>query len=260
MKFCPTCETRYDEEILRFCTKDGAPLIDENQPNFTEMPSNSQLIPDDDPGEDTMVRYKPPMDLLAPEPQPDIDRSEAPRIVIPMNDEKKEQQNVRARNIPPYQPLPPKPNTGKIVALTILGTMTLLAFVLGLVWLLRSEDSSNNKNVRNVNTNPPDLNLNTNLNVGTSNISITSNSNFNVSTNFNLNTNIKTPSPTPKPSPSPSPSPNANANIGNTNIMGTPTPTPKPSVTATPTAPSATPKVSPTLDKTGRPPANSREK
>ena len=27
MKYCPTCNTRYDEEILRFCMKDGTPLV-----------------------------------------------------------------------------------------------------------------------------------------------------------------------------------------------------------------------------------------
>ncbi len=39
MKYCPVCQTRYDEEIMRFCTKDGTPLIDEEAPNFVEMPS-----------------------------------------------------------------------------------------------------------------------------------------------------------------------------------------------------------------------------
>ena len=39
MKYCPTCETRYDEDILRFCMKDGTPLLDEAEPNFIEMPA-----------------------------------------------------------------------------------------------------------------------------------------------------------------------------------------------------------------------------
>ena len=70
MKFCPTCETRYDEEILRFCTKDGTPLVDENQPNFIQMPSESLEMPEEEPGEETIVRYKPPKDILPAEPQP----------------------------------------------------------------------------------------------------------------------------------------------------------------------------------------------
>jgi hypothetical protein len=267
MKFCPTCETRYDEEILRFCTKDGTPLVDENQPNFTEMPSESVAPADDDLGEDTMVRYKPPKDLLEPEPQPDIDRSEAPRIVIPMTEQKKEQ-NVRARNIPPYQPPTPKSNTGKIVALTIFGTLVILAFGLGLFWFLRNEDSGNNKNALNINTSP--VNLNTNINAGgvtlptPTNLNFNSNSNINF--NSNINSNVKTPTPTPKPSPSPTPTANTNvnANIGNINIIGTPTPKPSPSNTPTPRItlppPGATPRLSPTPDRSGRPPGNENER
>src|SRR5215213_2561147 len=126
MKFCPTCQTRYDEEILRFCTKDGTPLVDENQPNFIEMPSESFEDAEPDLGEETMVRYKPPKDILPePEPQPDLERSEAPRIVISTSEQqKREQQNVRARTIPPYQAIPAeKPGVGKVVVLTILGTL-----------------------------------------------------------------------------------------------------------------------------------------
>ncbi len=262
MKFCPTCETRYDEEILHFCTKDGTPLVDESQPSFTEMPSESRAVPETDLGEDTVVRYKPPKDILEPEPPPDLDRSEAPRIVIPMNEQKKEQQNVRARHIPPYQPLPPKSNTGKTVALTILGTLTILAFGLGLFWLLRSDDSSN-KNTLNVNTNPPDMNLNTNLNIGGVNIptptNLNSNTNFNIDFNTNVNANLKTPSPSPTPKPSPSPSPtnaDVNANVANIITNSAPPPTPKSSVTP-PTQPGATPKITPTPDRTGRPSVNS---
>ena len=56
MKFCPVCQTRYDEEILRFCIKDGAPLVDEN-PSFTEMPSEGEA---EDIGEETVIRRNPP--------------------------------------------------------------------------------------------------------------------------------------------------------------------------------------------------------
>jgi TonB family protein len=262
MKFCPTCETRYDEEILRFCTKDGTPLIDENQPNFTEMPSASIETPDDDINEETLVSYKPPKNVSEGIPPPEIERTEAPRIVIPMNDQKKEQQ-VRSRTIPPYQGLPQKSNTGKTVALTILGTLAIIAFGLGLFYFMRNDDSSNNKNALNVNTNPPDANLNTNLNLGGTNYNVPTVPNLNINTNFNvstnLNANLKTPTPTstPTPKPSPSASVNTNANLGNTNIISTPSPTPKPSTTPT-TTPSATPKPSttPTTPPAGRPPVN----
>ena len=104
MKYCPTCETRYDEDILRFCMKDGTPLIDEAEPKFTEMPSESVASDDDDPGEVTVIRRKgeipippPQMDeeggLIPPEPEyrpeePVFRPKEepAPRIVVPMNE------------------------------------------------------------------------------------------------------------------------------------------------------------------------------
>ena len=59
MKYCPVCQTRYDEEIMRFCTKDGTPLIDEEAPNFTEMPSEDSESSEDDFGAETVIRRKP---------------------------------------------------------------------------------------------------------------------------------------------------------------------------------------------------------
>jgi hypothetical protein len=265
MKFCPTCETRYDEEILRFCTKDGTPLVDEDQPNFTEMPSESLKAEEEDLGEETMVRYKPPKDILPAEPeaQPDIDRSEAPRIVISTTEQEK-QQNVRARTIPPYQPPPEKQSIGKVVLLTILGTLAVIAVILGMFVFLRDEEPASSN--LNINTNPPDTNLNTNLNVGASNFNFNANTNFNVNSSFNvnLNTNINSNLKTPTPKPSPSANINVNTNI-NTNVSNTaPPPTPRPSVTISPTT-TQTPPASPTPTRTpaspsGRPSNNSSER
>ncbi len=265
MKFCPICEARYDEEILRFCTKDGTPLVDEDQPNFTEMPSESIEAAEPDLGEETIVRYKPPKDILPePDPPPEIDRSEAPRIIISTSEQLKEQ-NVRARQIPPYQAIPPKPNTGKTVLLTILGTLAALAVVLGIFVLLRDEEPAN-MNV-NVNTNPPDMNLNTNLNFGASNVNLSTNANYNFNTNFNfpnlntnINANVRTPTPTPKPSPSPTDE--EDSNVGNTNINGAPPATPRPTATPTPRTPTPTPNTTPRISPTlppGSPPNNSSE-
>src|SRR5687768_2900244 len=89
MKFCPTCETRYDEDILRFCMKDGTPLVDEDEPKFIEMPSESLNPPpiEDDEGEVTVVRR-----IKVPPPGSAIDEIEfepkedpPPRIVVPMS-------------------------------------------------------------------------------------------------------------------------------------------------------------------------------
>lgn len=268
MKFCPTCETRYDEEILRFCTKDGTPLVDEDQPNFTELPSESVAeTPAEDLGEETIIRYNPRKEML--ESPPETERTEAPRIVITTTEEKREQ-NIRARQIPPYQAIPPKQSVGKVVMLTVLGTLAVLAMVLGLFVFVRKDEPTANLNM-NVNTNPPpDMNLNNNLNLGglNYNVPLPTNLNTNLNTNFNggfntsLNTNLKTPTPTATPKPSPSATTNINANIGNLNTNNAP-PTPRPSVSTTPT-PNATPKISPTAPKitptplpTGRPANNS---
>lgn len=260
MKFCPTCETHYDEEILRFCTKDGTPLIEEGQPSFTDLPSESE-----DFGEETIVNYK-PKNIVVP-PVSELPQADAPRIVI-STDEQKRDQNVRARTIPPYQPIAEKSNTAKVVILTILGTLAVLAMGVGLFVFLREEKTSDSN--LNVNTNPPNVNLNTNLNFGSTNYNVSSNTNFNMSTNFNtsfnsnFNANVKSPTPTPKPSPNANMPLNANVGGLNTNVMSTPKPSPsanispKPSVSpkpATPT-PSATPKAPSTPPLPGGRPVN----
>src|SRR5215212_10712112 len=165
MKYCPTCGTRYDEEILRFCMKDGSPLIEEGEPQFTTLPSTSVDVDDDEPGEVTIVRKKGDVPILPPEmdeeggfvpPEPEYREPEpvfrpkeepAPRIVVPMD-----QPRPHARVIPPYQP-PPKSNTAKVVVLTIFGTIALLAAgALGFWALSRSFSDNSNANA-NVNAN-----------------------------------------------------------------------------------------------------------
>jgi hypothetical protein len=232
MKYCPTCGTRYDEEILRFCMKDGSPLIEEGEPQFTTLPSANVEI-DDEPSEVTIVRKKVEVPILPPEmdeeggfipPEPEYREPEPvfrpkeeapPRIVVPM-----EQPRRHARVIPPYQPTP-KSNTAKVVVLTIFGTIALLAVGALGFWAL-SRGLSDNSNA----------NANANVNINT-NLGFDSNFNFNASnglfdanasTNTNTNANVKSPTPTPRPSPSPSPSPSSTPDDDET-----PTPTPRPS-------------------------------
>ena len=254
MKFCPTCEARYDEEIMRFCTIDGTPLVDEDQPDFTGKSSESIDVEELDFGEETVIRVEKPS-ATKDQPETDKELSEAPRIVIPMTEEKQEQK-VRARTIPPYQSQSPTSNTGKVVALTVLGTLGILVFGLGLFWLLQNDDSSNT-NV-NINTNPPNVNLNANLNPDNSNFNFNFNSNFNTNFNTNINTNVnsdlKTPSPTPKPSLSPTPtlSPTLTPSVSPTEtpVSNTAPPqTPRPTVTSTPIkTPTPTPAPTPNRD------------
>lgn len=237
MRYCPICDARYDDETIKFCTKDGTPLVEDNEPNFATLPSEET---DDEIGQETVIRRR--------EDMTDASTKKGERIVIPAVDEPASQQ-VRPRTAQAYYPPPPPPpNTGKTIVLTILGTLAVLGFGAGLFWLLQKEPVSN----VNVNTNMPNVNVNLNSNGFDSNFNFNQNANFATNYNFNtnLNANIKTPTPTPTPKPSPSatvspsPSPSATA---------TPRPSPSPTRPATNT-PRSTP--APTPREGPRPPRN----
>lgn len=223
MKYCPTCQTRYDEEILRFCMKDGTPLLDEDEPKFVAMPSESLPEPeDDDPGDVTVVRRN----NTASSPEED-----RPRIVVPTYEQARRQE-ARARVAPPYYS--PKPNTAKVVILTILGTLAVVGIIGAGLWLLQRGSGNSNLNANtNMNANV-NVNANTNLGIDT-NFNFNLNANFNSNTSFNsnfntsVNANVKTPTPTPKPSPSvtPSPTPNEETTPAPTR---SPLPTPQPTI------------------------------
>lgn len=262
MKYCPTCNTRYDEEILRFCMKDGTPLVEEEEPAFIQMPSESvEGLDEDDPGEVTVIRNNsappapPPPNLIdeisfTPDPAPSRER-----IVVPTLDEQPFAQ-PRARVIPPYQPLPQPPNTTKVVVLTILGTIAAMALGAFGFWMLQNDRSAENLNVNtSFNNSLENVNVNTNLGISNSFDFNTINGNFNSPSNVNANFNANLRTPTPSPTPRPSPSPTA-----------TPVPTPEDEATPgpTPTRPSATPSpivirpggTPPRMTPTNRPPVN----
>jgi len=228
MKYCPTCETRYDEEILRFCMKDGTPLLEVEEPKFVAMPSDGideVVVEDDDPGDVTVVRRNIP---VPPETRDDP----RPRIVVPTYEESRGQQ-PGAPVPPPYQ-RPAKSNTAKVVMLTILGTIVALSVVGGAIWFLQRDnaaDSNVNTN-GNANTNV-NLNANTNLGIDTNfNFNLNANFNSNTSVNTNANANVKTPTPTPTPRPSPSVTPSPTPDDDDD---ATPTPTRTPTRTPIPT-------------------------
>jgi TonB family protein len=267
MKFCPICKTSYDEEVLLFCTKDGTPLIEEGEPNFTALPSESDL------DEETVIRRKnPPPVLSNVEPVPDFDaeaeRNSSPRIVIPMTgeselEEEPKKEAVRAMTTESIrrQPLPRKSNTPMVVFLTVLGTIVILAGGAGVFWFLSNRNSSGaNQNVNyNTNFNSIDINLNANSNISNSladfnydtNVNTNSNTNSNSSTNSNisLNVNLRTPTPTPVRTPAPTPTATPatdddendndaiNTNSGGLSPSNIRPATPRPSPTATPPAP-----------------------
>lgn len=259
MKYCPTCEARYDEDILRFCMKDGTPLLDEAEPNFIEMPSESlaaaEQVDLDDPSEHTVIRRNVPSQPTAatpkeptPAPPPpqepiedfsDLRRHEpAPpsggqRIVVPTFEEQQRQE--RARVAAQYQNLQPRggSNTIAVVALTMFGTVFVLAIFGAILYLLMADRGGTAANANtNLNANQ-NVDLNTNQfsnglfdpNNTSSNVNTVSNTNSNA--NANANANLKTPTPTPKPSVTPSPIPDDDDDD----------PTPTPTVNITPSTP-----------------------
>ncbi len=243
MKYCPICDERYDEDIIRFCTKDGTPLVDEAQPNFTALPSESGEETAD-LGEETIVRRKVPQAASSAD-----DQDLSGRIIIPTATP--DPQPVRPRTATTYYPPPPPQNTAKTVILTIFGTLAVVGFGAALFWFL-SDRSEGNLNVNtNVNmlTNQ-NVNLNTNLGFD-ANFNFNTNANFSIgdSINTNLNTNMRSPSPTPtqRTSPSPSPEPSPSPDRSPTPERS-PTPRPSPTVSTSPR-----PAVSPTVRFTPRP-------
>lgn len=227
MKYCPVCDERFDEEIIKFCTKDGTPLVEEATPSFTALPS--EAVAEDDIGEQTVIRRR---------PDDAAGQTERERLVIPTMIP---DQQVRPRAAQAYYPPPPPPNTGKTVALTILGTLAVLGFGALLFWLVRGDQATS----VNVNTNPPNINMNANLN---SNVGFDSNFNFNTNgnfnsagynTNFNFNVSSRTPTATPTPRPSPSPTMTPRSTPEPTTA-----PSPRPTIDRPPT-PVGTPRAAP---------------
>ena len=220
--------------------KDGTPLLEEEEPKFVAMPSESIDAVEDDPGDVTVVRRNIP---IPPEHQ-----SERPRIVVPTYEEA--QQQARPRVAAPYPP--PKQNTVKVVILTILGTLAALSIVGGAIWFLQSDDSGNTNVNVNANANA-NINANTNLGIDT-NFNFNLNANFNgvtnVNTNANVNTNTRTPTPTPRPSPSVTPSPTPDDDNTAPTPTRTPIPTPQPTIIR-PGSPTPRPATSPTRNLNG---------
>ena len=177
MRYCPVCNKRFDEDIIKFCTIDGTPLIDVEQPDFSALPSENA---DEDFGQETVIRRRPDS----------TGNAQTERIVIPTDQpegEPREQQvrsRVAAANTAYQKQQQPPSNTSKTVILTIFGTLVLLGCGAGLFWMLQ-KDSTNT----NVNTNAPNQNINANVGFDT-NFNFNADSNFNVNSNTAFNTNF----------------------------------------------------------------------
>lgn len=265
MKYCPTCQTEYDEEIIRFCTKDGTPLVEDKKPTFTENLPSETSQDDIDEGAETIIRRKKPENTAATARFNDnapveSNREDSKRIVISTSGDKKEQA-VRPKSAVVMPPPPQKKtNTAMVVLLTAVGTLALLTGAVGIWWFLSGQNNTDatNSNV-NINENVDinaDLNDNGNVNFSLNDYNLNSNidDNSNINTNLDLNINTKTPTPTPTKTPTPTPTPDSNTNTNeniNSNVnISTPTRTPTATPTPIPT-PTATPVKTPTP-----PPAN----
>jgi len=255
MKFCPKCQTKYEEEIIRFCTKDGSPLVEDN-PSFSAMPSEASI---DDIGEETIISRPRPV-IPPPAPDPFAGQDASQRVVIPIAPETK--QAVRPLETPQtYRQPERKSNTAVVVFLTTLGTCAVLGGAFVVWWFLQS---SGNGTAANANSNSQNVNSNLNVNYNSVlpnvnfNTGINSNSNFNTNVNTNANVNANLGTPTPTKTPTPKPSPDANSNVSNTIVNISPsntnsapgpanvkTPTPTLTPTPTPTTPKPTPSTPP---------------
>ena len=180
MKYCPTCETRFDDEVMRFSAQRTARRSDdEQQPNFTALPSEKLDIPaepvaaaeEDDASEVTVVRRN-----IAVPPPPSMDDDDfsepaerpAERIVVPMAPEPIADPIRNPRSAGYYAP--PQQNTFKVVVLTVIGTLFVLTIGAGMFWLLQRGRATNS-----------------NVNI-TANLNANQNANYGIDTNFNFNT------------------------------------------------------------------------
>src|SRR2546423_7517163 len=98
MRYCPVCDARYDDETIKFCTRDGNPLLEVEQPNFVILPSDNEP---QEFGEDTVIRRRSADETRAPEPD---------RIVIPAMPA--DEPRIRQREA--YYAPPEPPNTGNV--------------------------------------------------------------------------------------------------------------------------------------------------
>lgn len=243
MKYCPTCQTRYADEVMRFCTKDGTPLIDEEQPNFKELPSKSSdsVELDDEMEEQTVVRR---IKLNSESDDEPARRKDSQRLVVPVSEDHREQQQKAGTSAVYRQPPPHKSNTAMVVVLTMLGTIVVIGGAIGAYMLFSGDKREEIPNMNlNLNANQ-NVNMNTNLAIDNTILDTNFNTNFNANTDLNTNLKTPTPSPTPTKTPTPSPTPtpdeddntntNINSNRSNANTPANTRPTATPSPRTTP--------------------------
>ncbi len=210
MKLCPSCQTEYEDEIIRFCPRDGTPVVDKNNPDFSVQP---------DFGEETIIRHN-----------RQASQDFKPHIIIPASEP---DYSVARYQEPFYTQNGQSSNLTSVILLTIVATVSLLGIGFFAGYLVFSNRSNDKNAVSNTNANQ-NINVNRAVNGNT-------NYGFNGSvTNMSINGNLR-PSPTKTPIPTPSVTPTPPTPQGNSNNFIIPAPSPfftpsaKPSASATPT-------------------------
>lgn len=195
MKICPHCQNTYTDDSLQYCLQDGTRLNDYKPTEAATAAWNSG-----ETESETLVKLRQPVNYET-------------------------QKSVSGQYLPPDQepvfvaesPAPEKSNTLKIVLLTLLGMVVLLAVggVAGFViWRnSRNKDVAVNVNTKPVNTKTPVANKTVNAN---SNDNTNLNANVNTNLNTNTNTNANVPTPTPKPTLNPEQTAQIKEDVGST--------------------------------------------
>ncbi len=241
MKFCPSCQTEYEEEVMRFCPQDGTPLIEKSLPCFSSDDINTEeSFNVENNVEKTLVRHN--------RAEPTIVSTN--HIVIPTEDSL--HKAFSSTLATPLLKESQQTSVLSVVLLTAFGTTLLLAigFFAGYMFSSyhRTTDPVTNSNTNtNVSVNTKTSNTKTNIaTIDIENFSASANSNVSrVNLGTNVSKNPDTSSNTNvglKPSPTPSPfevtSSNANGNInakGNVNVSPSSSPETKFSPSSTTT-------------------------
>ena len=197
MKICPHCQNTYTDDSLQYCLQDGTPLNDYKPGEAATAVWNSET------NNEAETLVKPRQPAAGYETQKSM----------PQQNWQPSQETVFTTE----SSEPEKSNTLKIVLLTLLGMVVLLAIggVGGFIlWKNSRRDAAINVNTKPVNAKTPVANKTVNANSDdNTNLNVNSNVNANTNTNTNLNTNTATP--TPKPTLNPEQAGQIKEDVGN---------------------------------------------
>lgn len=130
MKYCPSCQTNYADDTLRFCLQDGtqlAELLDQSAPTISLTNSDTLVLP----------KRVEPLEQIQPTVQSrNWEQSEVTRVSS-------------------LQPEPQKSNTAMAVLLTAVGMLVLFGLVGTGAWLYLKDDKTEvaqNSNINSLNS------------------------------------------------------------------------------------------------------------